>query len=278
MEVLRLLLFIPFLFTACVNTVPSPEERTDNIIKKINKKYFQYELIRNKNFDIFAVIPQKQRCNCLRVYIEGDGLAWLDSYTISENPTPVNPVGFKLFFEDKTKCKIYLARPCQYTSKKNCSFKYWTNKRFAPEIIDTYIKTFDKIKKRYKNKKFVIIGFSGGGAIAALVSAYRNDIKALITIAGNLNPAFWCKFHKVSQLRGSLNPINYTNKLQNVKQFHFVGGKDKIMPIAIYNSYLQHINNAKKIELIKVNNATHTKGWKEIWLKFLKRKMKTICR
>ena len=279
MEILKIIIFVSlFLFNACtINEIPTPQERINKVISLIKKKKLNFKLINTDKFDLFAVMPNRLlTCKCIKVYIEGDGLAWLNSYTVSENPTPINPIGLKLFLEDNSNCKVYLSRPCQYLSKRNCSYKYWTNKRFSYVTINAYKTVLSKLKKRVYNKKFILIGFSGGGTIAALLAAQRNDIKTLITIAGNLNPKYWCEYHKISYLNGSLNPVFYSDKLEKIEQFHFVGGKDKIIPKVVSQSYLKNFYNKKHIHLIEVSNATHTKGWQKSWKEFLSKNH--ICR
>jgi len=279
MEILKTLLFLLFfILSGCtLNKIPSPKDRFYTITSLIKNKQLKYEIIKTNIFDIFTVHPVKLKCTCIKIYIEGDGLAWLDSYTVSDNPTPVNPVGFKLFLTDNSQCKIYLARPCQYLSYKNCSNEYWTNKRFSPEIIKTYQNVLDQIKNKYHIQKFVLIGFSGGGAVASILAAKRKDVQTLITVAGNLNTKFWCEYHKISYLRGSLNPVDFSSNLEKIVQYHFVGGNDKIMPKDIYDSYIKNFSNQQNIHLILVPAVTHTKGWVNIWKKFLENKKNSIA-
>ncbi len=54
-------------------------------------------------------------------------------------------------------------------------------------MVNSIHKTLDQIKTRYNASGFNLIGYSGGGAIAALVAADRNDILSLRTVAGNLD-------------------------------------------------------------------------------------------
>ncbi|MEZ4694464.1 MAG: hypothetical protein R2837_10880 [Aliarcobacter sp.] len=52
-----------------------------------------------------------------------------------------------------------------------------------------------------------------------LLSAYRNDIDSLITVAGNLDIEKWTTMYNLSKLDGSLNPADFSKKLENIKQF-----------------------------------------------------------
>ena len=105
------------------------------------------------------------------VYIEGDGLAWVSKKQISLNPTPKNPVALHLATKDKANNVVYLARPCQYSGLINkdtpCDSAYWTNKRFAPEVLKAYDAALNEIKHRYNIEGFHITGFSGGGSYSS---------------------------------------------------------------------------------------------------------------
>ena len=73
-----------------------------------------------------------------RVYIEGDGLAWLGKRRMSLDPTPTDPIALRLAVTDDSANIIYLARPCQYsgwTDAGACPSKYWTSHRFASEYL-----------------------------------------------------------------------------------------------------------------------------------------------
>ena len=72
----------------------------------------------------------------------------------------------------------------------------------------------------------VLIGFSGGGAVAAQLAEQRDDVAALITVCGNLDHATWTAMHRVTPLYGSLNPVDQASKLSSLPQVHFAGGAD----------------------------------------------------
>jgi len=263
-----LCLFIVLFFNACAS-IPTVEQRVktaDNLIKntKPKKEFFSTDA-----FSLYS-LQKASFCKTLRVYIEGDGLSWITRTKISTNPTPINPLAMKLFLKDSSNCKIYLARPCQYTKDKKCEKKYWTSHRFSKEVLTSYLNTFDLLKKRYQNKDFELIGFSGGGAIATLISAKREDINLLVTVAGNLDHKAWTKQKRITPLYGSLNPINYTNKLKDIKQIHLIGGKDRIISQSIFNSYISYFNDKSNIKSSIYKDYTHQKGWEKNWKKIIK--------
>ena len=262
-------IFVIIFFLGCVSKIPSPQQRTARLLKKISEKNYSYAIYKNKDFDIFGVYNQKKCNDTMRIYIEGDGLAWITANRVSSNPTPLNPIAFKLFMLDEN-CAIYLARPCQYFSHRQCFQKYWTSARFSRKIIQNYMQTLDKIKKDFKIKKFYLIGYSGGGAIAAILAAKRDDVKKLITVAGNLNIKLWWEIHRITPLKNSLNPIDYANNLKKISQIHIVGSNDSVIPEKIIDTFILRVNSSK-IKKIVLPNATHTNGWVSFWKDFNKR-------
>nr|WP_096260221.1 alpha/beta hydrolase [Lebetimonas natsushimae] len=262
-----LFFFLLLFLTACLN-IPTPEQRfhtAENLAVNMNKKIYH-----TKYFDIFSYQKISGNCKDIHVYIEGDGLSWVTSTTISSNPTPINPLALKLATKDDNKCVIYLARPCQYINSTNCNYKYWTSARFAPEVIKTYMRVLNKIKSEYQNNKFTLFGFSGGGTVATILAAKRDDINLLVTISGNLDIQKWCELHHISKLKYSLNPADFTKSLQNVKQFHLIGGQDYNTGEKVFFSFYNKFSNRSMIKYKIYPNFTHSYGWYEKWNEILK--------
>ena len=203
------------------------------------------------------------------VYIEGDGLAWVSKTRRSLDPTPKNPVSLSLASRDDAKNVIYLARPCQYSklidNTKPCPAAYWTNKRYAPEVLSAYNEALDNIRTHHNVKSFNLVGFSGGGTVAALLAASRSDIASLRTVAGNLDHAAHSRYHNVSKLNGSLNPPDYAARLRDVPQIHYVGAQDSIVPSAILHSYMQALGDTSCVRYDLVQGASHSDGWSDKW-------------
>jgi len=208
----------------------------------------------------------------VNVYIEGDGLAWLDSRTKSMNPTPPDPLALRLAALDNTNNVIYIARPCQYTGLSSggaCPDLYWTNGRTAPEVIRAYMLALDNIKAIYHVTDFNLIGYSGGAAVAILVAAKRTDILSLRTIAGNTDYATFSAIHSVSPMDASLDPIGMAPKVALIPQLHFIGEKDTVIPPDIFNSWKRASAESLCVQSIIVPENTHEKGWVEKWPKLL---------
>jgi hypothetical protein len=211
-----------------------------------------------------------------RVYIEGDGLAWLGKNRPSPDPTPINPVALSLAQADRGANVAYLARPCQYNGafdEKACPEKYWKSARFSPEIVKAMNDALDGLKRRHGLHRFELVGYSGGGAVAVLMAAGRSDIASIRTVAGNLNTVAFSKLHNVSAMTESLNPASVARRINAIPQMHFVGGRDAIVPIGIYQTYRDAAGPSKKVGVIILPGADHETGWVEQWPALLARQL-----
>lgn len=211
----------------------------------------------------------------IHIYIEGDGFAWASRSRPSMNPTPKNPVALRLAAKDTAENVIYLGRPCQYIPIHRagpCTQSYWTDKRFAPEIITDYMHLLDDLKRQTNVAEFWITGFSGGGNIAAILAAQRDDISKLRTVAGNLDHDTLHSLHNVSLTPASLNARNYARSLSTLPQIHFIGRDDKIIPPAIFKNYKSAMGPSDCNKAVMVKGVNHTQGWDLLWPELLKEK------
>ena len=195
----------------------------------------------------------------LVVYIEGDGMAWVSRSQLSANPTPVNPVALELASLDNRPNVLYIARPCQYLwpeSTTGCSSEYWSNKRGSEEAIIAINEVISIVKNRENVPTIKLIGYSGGGAIAAIISARRDDVVKLVTVSGNLNYQLFTNIHNLSPMTDSVNPIAISKKIRSIPQIHYVGADDKIVPEQIARSF------SDRVEVVK--GVTHD-SWPEVW-------------
>ncbi len=203
--------------------------------------------------------------NPLTVYIEGDGFSWKNRYTLSADPTPKKSVSLQLAFHDSSPNVLYLARPCQYTgsSGSGCHPGYWSTHRYSSEIVDSMNMAITQIKERINAKSVRLVGISGGGVIAALITLLRKDVAGLITIGANLDHKAWTTYHRVTPLDGSLNPADFAVQIQSVPQVHFVGGKDKIVPESVVRSYQEKMTRPNLTEIIIIPEYDHCCCWVE---------------
>ncbi|BCM24268.1 hypothetical protein ZMTM_05270 [Methyloradius palustris] len=200
-------------------------------------------------------------------------MAWVDRSTPSFDPTPRDPLALKLALSDPIKNAVYLARPCQYVigaDQQNCGQKYWTDSRFAPEVIAASNQAISQLKSRYQAKHIRLVGYSGGAAVATLVAAQRDDIEMLVTVAGNLDTAFWTEANHLSPLTGSLNPADAWQSLQVIKQRHYVGGQDKVIGVSVARSYTDRFDSGHQPPITVIADFDHHCCWVDRWPQIVK--------
>jgi len=214
------------------------------------------------------VPPALASSETLTIYIEGDGLAWLNAHTPSFDPTPQHPLALQLALSDHAHAAVYLARPCQYVTaqaRRHCDTRYWTSHRFAPEVIEASDQAISQLKQHYRATRLVLVGYSGGGAVAALVAARRHDVTQLITVAGNLETAAWATQQHLSPLNGSLNPADAWQALLNVPQLHLAGAQDSVITPALTLAFQQRFPAGQQPQLVIVPGFNHHCCWVEAW-------------
>lgn len=224
-------------------------------------------------FDLVAFLPVNLRdADHLTVYIEGDGFAWATSTTPSSDPTPIQPLALWLALAQPEGNAAYLARPCQYVDAEvvlSCSNSHWTDRRFGPEIIEASDRGIDILKQKFNAKWLTLVGYSGGAAVAALLAARRHDVTELITVAGNLDHRAWTAYHHLPPLTGSLNPINERDALQRVHQWHFVGGKDRVIPPHLVESFaaMFPVDSQPKVHVEPTydHHCCWVEDWQRLW-------------
>ncbi len=267
------LIFFSFLILSGCLSVPSASQRlatADSLAKPMG--FIRARIFSNGfQMTIFYKITSAELP--LRVYIEGDGYAWITRYRVSGDPTPKFPTALSLAVLDASSNVAYIARPCQYKEKDvkdACRDDYWTGSRFAEEVIVAVDEIVSRMKEKASAKEIEMVGYSGGGAVAALIAARRSDVVRLITVAGNLDPNGLCEYHGVSMPDfGALDPMDVAVKLGDVPQTHFVGGKDKVVPKIIADNFVSALPRGTDVKIKVAQNATHSEGWDKVWRELL---------
>jgi hypothetical protein len=209
-----------------------------------------------KNFNIFALERITDPKKPLRIYIEGDGRAYINKYQPSLDPTPRTNFLINLVAQDNSPNLLYIARPCQYLDSEKCEEKYWTSERFSTEAISAISEVVDAFAKY----DLEIVGYSGGAMMALHLP--QKNIKNIRTIAGNLDLEKFTEIHHISKLQTP--EIDY-KRLAEIPQIHFVGSLDKIIPLTIFTAYQQKLPRKNCVKMKIIEGATHNKNWQESW-------------
>lgn len=154
-------------------------------------RHWRSEIIATPTFDLYSFGPSRFVADePLIVYVEGDGYAWISRTQLSDDPTPRRPLALELAVADPRPNVTYLARPCQYVSgrnRRNCLPAYWDTAGYSEGVISAFDTAVTTLVRRAGTHKVFYVGYSGGGAVAALVAARRSDSAGLVTVAGVLD-------------------------------------------------------------------------------------------
>lgn len=260
---------------ACT-TPPSPDQRLAGIMQQVQQAHWVVVTHDTGHFALMSMHGPKlpSRAQTLRVYIEGDGLAWIDPNTPAMDPTPVRATALEMAMADPAPFVMYLGRPCQYvrgSERHGCDARWWTSHRFAPEVMQSTAQALDRIKQTHGVKQFELVGYSGGGTVAAVMAAQRTDVSRLVTVAGNLDPETWARLKRLSPLAHVVNPTDLITRLRQVPQAHLFGAQDSVVPVAVSNAYLSRLQpSASHLRMIMQPGFNHQCCWAEQWPELLK--------
>ena len=211
----------------------------------------------------------------LRVYIEGDGFAWKSRTQPSDDPTPRKPIGLMLAAADKNQNVLYIARPCQFVGPPlpaHCDKRVWTSDRFSPSVIDAMNDALSQFVKQYPGVKLELIGYSGGGNIAAILAERRTDVRSLRTVAGNLDVAYVNAIHHVSAMPDAVSAIDRAPALRTMPQLHFSGDTDKTVTPEVAQRFQRAVGGTcSQVDI--VSNMTHGSDWAAIWPQLLTKEL-----
>jgi dienelactone hydrolase len=255
------------LVSGCVS-LPSPEQRRVAADTLAKAQGWQGQSIAASPFTLMSYAPARQSPSAhLTVYIEGDGLAWISSDLPSLDPTPLHPLALQLALAQPSGNVAYLGRPCQYVDAEatGCAQRYWTEQRFAPEVIDATELALDRLKQQFHARDLTLVGYSGGAAVALLSAARRRDVTQVITVAGNLDHRAWTAYHRIRPLDGSLDPVDAIDALRMVPQVHFAGERDRVIPPALIAAYASRFAGGTSVTVIRQPGFDHQCCWAQAW-------------
>lgn len=202
------------------------------------------------------------------VYIESDGAPWRFADEPPADPTPLKPFVMRMAVADTGSRTAYLSRPCQYLSAaalRECDPGLWMQARFSNEAVSATNAAVDRIKTDTGASRVNLVGYSGGGAMAALVAARRSDVHCLTTIGAPLDTDAWTNSLQVSRLDRSLNPADVAPKLTKLPQTHYRGLKDQLVRPATTERFISQAKPGAVV--IDERDFDHQCCWSEQWLR-----------
>lgn len=216
---------------------------------------------------VAAVSSAPVSSDVLTVYIEGDGYAWRTPEWPSTDPTPLDPVALRLAARHGHGAVAWLARPCQYVDAQAmaCPTSYWTSQRYGLPSTTLIDQALNDLKTRYGARHLVLVGYSGGGTVAASLASHRPDVIRLVTVAANLDLGQWTAHHGLPALPADQNPALQGGRLREIPQTHFVGARDKVVPPDTVRSYAARIAVPSLVRVVDIPQADHGCCWADLW-------------
>ncbi len=229
-------------------------------------------LLHTSFFTLQSYVRWKKADPLLIVYLEGDGAAWVTPTRLSVDPTPQEATALKMASRDYAGSVAYLARPCQFveeSERRNCSPHYWSNARYAPEVVSALREAIQQLLQRSGAQRLRLVGYSGGGSLAVLLAAQLQP-EWLITVAAPLDTEAWTQWHNLSPLDRSLNPRTALLQSGQMRQQHWIGGRDEIVPKALSQQILFPFIDGRTL-LQEEPSFDHSCCWGERWAELLKK-------
>jgi len=156
---------------------------------------------------------------------------------------------------------------------RNCLETHWSDQRFSEDLVAASDQAISQLVTETAAPALDLVGYSGGGSLAVLLAARRQDVRSLRTVAGNLDHQEFSRYHRVSPLSGSLNPLDVAGKVALNPQLHFVGRQDDTVPERITERFLAALPAPNCAEKVEVEEADHTNGWLAQWPALLQRQL-----
>ena len=136
---------------------------------------------------------------------------------------------------------------------------------YQPQWLDNAL---SQVVMRYPGVKLELVGYSGGGNIAALLAARRTDVRSLRTVAGNLDVAYVNALHHVTAMPDAVSAIDSASALRTLPQIHFSGDDDKTVPPTVARRFQRAVGgHCTQVDV--VSGMAHGSDWAAIWPQLL---------
>jgi hypothetical protein len=213
----------------------------------------------------------------LFVFIEGDGSPWTgDGRRIAADPTTRNPLALELAVRTTSGSVLYLGRPCYLglASSAECLPSDWTFGRYSPQIVASLALAANRVTRQRDFHDVILVGHSGGGALVVLMAPHVERLRAMITLAANLDTRAWTLYHGYLPLTGSLDPADSAPLAAGITEIHLAGGADRNVPPVLLGRYLAAHPGA---QLWTFAGFDHRCCWQRAWPMLLPRLMERVA-
>jgi len=205
----------------------------------------------------------------ITVYLEGDVRDWVPAAPPGTDNTPDEELGLRLAKIDPADNVIFIAHPCQFgIDDFICYGETWEKGRLAQQSLDSINRALTYALASVPHPQLNLVGYSGGGAIAALLAARRHDVISLRTIAANLDPNGNGRTHVTEPRDDFIDPMLISPRLASLPQEHFVGDKDVFVPPFLTENFVNTMGRSFCVKVTHVPEATHRTGWEQAWKQY----------
>jgi dienelactone hydrolase len=177
----------------------------------------------------------------LLIYIDGDGAPWIrDGREVAADPTPRDALALELAVRTNAGSVLYLGRPCYFglAATPECHPADWTFDRYSAAVVASLVAAANQFVRAHDIRDVVLIGHSGGGTLAVLMAPQMLHLRAIVTIAANLDVKAWTSRHGYLPLSGSLDPSDQPPVAGNISEIDLAGALDRNVPPALLGRYL----------------------------------------
>lgn len=197
----------------------------------------------------------------IHIYLDGDGTPAMNRGRITLDPTSRNHIILALMDSDPHPSAL-VGRPCYYGTQAGCEPKLWTTARYSSFVVQRLRERIEEMLAPYPNSPLVLVGYSGGGALAMLIAPKLSKLSALVTIAANIDTDAWVAHHGYAPLSESLNPALQPALDRSIRQFHYFGANDANVPIALMRAALAR-ESAPQVKVVE--GFDHECCWPQLW-------------
>jgi hypothetical protein len=200
----------------------------------------------------------------LHVYLDGDGRPW-EGPRPAADPTPGDPLVLRLLAQDPA-AAVYLGRPCYHGLAETppCRPALWTDARYSEAVVASLAAAARRLAGRSGHREIVWLGYSGGGTLAMLAAPRVPETVAVVTVAANLDVDAWTDLHGQPRLAASLSPRRAPPLPAAIRQRHYAGGRDRVVPAAIVRG-----GGIAAETLTVIPDHDHVCCWVELWPRVL---------
>ena len=187
------------------------------------------EIVQGAGFRHVVLRPPRRSGSRLHVYLDHDGTPWLGD-TPAADPTPRNTLTLQLLALDPAPA-LYLGRPCYLGLRTDapCRPELWTSARYSEPVVASMAAALERLIAAEGSSEIVLVGYSGGGALAMLLAPRIPRTVAVVTVAANLDIDAWADHHGWPRLTGSLNPSR-VGQPAGILRWHYAGARDTTVP------------------------------------------------